>query len=108
MHAAQRHQHRHGDDAARAQVDARALPRVAPGVTRRQLLQRRGERRGLGQRVVDIGVAEDGAAGGEALGIEIHRWILREANQHVGAHIQAAVGFIARQFMNWMAVVTLP
>ena len=73
-HAVQRNQHPQVKQAALLAVEARAVPDRAPGVRGDELLQGTGEggvvcREG----VVDVGVAEDGAAGFEALGVEVCR-----------------------------------
>jgi len=82
VHLAQRDQHGHRDDAAGAQVDALALPGIAPSVAGHELLQGRGERRRLVERALDVLVAEHGAAGGQAgLGFgvlgQLHAFLLR-------------------------------
>lgn len=71
-HAVQRDQHPQVQEAALFAVEARAVPDGAPGVRGDEVLEGAGEGGVVGgEGVVDVGIAQDGAAGLEALIVEV-------------------------------------
>lgn len=71
-HAVQRNQHPQVQQAALLAVEAGPVPDGAPSVRGDEVLEGAGEGGVVGgEGVVDVGVAEDGAAGLEALVVEV-------------------------------------
>ena len=71
-HAVQRNQHAQVEETALLAVQAWPVPDVAPGVLGDEVLEGPGEGAGVvGEGVVHVGIAEDGAAGLHALGVGV-------------------------------------